>query len=172
MEILKSAVDWAKAEMLSSSFFVLFGLSFLAGGLGFYYLGKTEIARAYIIPLFVAGALVLIIGLGIFFQSYARVSSFPLAFNADAAGFIEAQLQDANKVLGQYRTAIFLVIPLIIAASAVLMIVLDGPMWRASFVTTIAMMSVLLLVDTNANARLEAFKTKLIEARETENRSN
>ena len=35
MDILKLANEWAKAEIFSSKFFILFGLVFLAGSIGF-----------------------------------------------------------------------------------------------------------------------------------------
>ncbi len=65
METLKAATDWVKAELFSTPFFILFGLVFMAVSLGFWKLGKTDMARAYIIPTLVAGVLLLIIGLGL-----------------------------------------------------------------------------------------------------------
>lgn len=67
MDILKSAIDWAKAELFQHHFH-LFGVVFMVASLSFWQLGKTEIAKAYIIPTLVAGALLLIIGLGLFLQ--------------------------------------------------------------------------------------------------------
>ncbi|WP_222435302.1 hypothetical protein [Puniceibacterium confluentis] len=60
MDIVKTATDWTRAEMLSSSFFILFGLSFLLASFGFWQLGRTDIARAYVVPMLVAGTLILI----------------------------------------------------------------------------------------------------------------
>ncbi|TCL08114.1 hypothetical protein BXY66_0147 [Shimia isoporae] len=164
MDIVKTAVDWTRAEMLSSSFFIAFGLLFLGASFGFSYLGKTELARAYVIPTMVAGSLLLIIGGGIFIQSYGRVTSFPAAYGANPADFLSSELLRAEAVLGQYRIAVFRVIPLIIVACAVLFALIDSPIWRASLATTIAMMSVILIIDTNANTRLAVYKTKLEQA--------
>ena len=66
MQILKVATDWAKAELFSTPFFVLFGLLFLIASVGFWQLGKTEIAKAYMLPTLVAGSLLIIIGVGLF----------------------------------------------------------------------------------------------------------
>ena len=55
MDILKTAMDWAKADVFSSTIFIIFGIVFIAASLGFWQLGKTEIAKAYIIPGMVAG---------------------------------------------------------------------------------------------------------------------
>ncbi|MGB3616752.1 MAG: hypothetical protein WBA12_01420 [Catalinimonas sp.] len=69
MDILKASIDWAKAELLSTPFFVLFGIAFVAASFGFRQLGKTEMARAYVIPMLVAGALLMIIGVGLFLST-------------------------------------------------------------------------------------------------------
>lgn len=50
MDILKLATDWAKAEVFSTSFFIVFAVVFLIASLGFWQLGKTDLARAYIFP--------------------------------------------------------------------------------------------------------------------------
>jgi len=164
MDIVKTAVNWTKAEMLSSSFFVLLGALFLSASLGFWHLGKSELAKAYIIPTLIAGTLLLIIGLGIFFQSQSRVTSFPAAHKADAAQFITSEIKRADKVLNEYRIAVFKIIPLIIAVCALLILALEAPIWRASLVTTIAMLAVILIIDTNANTRLETYKAALQKA--------
>ena len=55
MELIKLSVDWAKAEVFSSTFFILFGTLFIAASVGFWQVGKTDLARAYITPTLVAG---------------------------------------------------------------------------------------------------------------------
>ena len=169
MDISKTAVEWAKAEALSSSIFILFGLLFILISIGFWQLGKTDMAKAFIIPTAAAGALLLILGVGLFLPSWSSISSFPAAYASDAGGFIEAEIERADRVISQYRTAVFLVFPLIIAACAILFIVLSGPYWRASFITVMAALVVVVLVDINANARLEVYRGKLLEAGKLEN---
>ena len=166
MTILNTATDWAKAETFSSVFFVLFGLVFLSTSLGFWQFGKTEVAKAFVIPALVAGTLLLILGIGLVFSNQARLSGFPVDFNNDASGFIEAELARADAVLNQYQIAVFRVIPLIIAACAALILYVEAPIWRASLITTIAMMAVILLVDTNASARHAAYRAKLLDAQQ------
>ncbi|MGP6086327.1 hypothetical protein [Antarctobacter jejuensis] len=69
MDILKTATDWAKAEVFSSSFFILFGAAFLVASFGFWHMGKTDMAKAYVIPTLVAGGLLLILGGGLVYGS-------------------------------------------------------------------------------------------------------
>ena len=163
MEILKATTDWAKAEVFSSTFFILFGILFVLAGIGFWQLGKTDMAKAYIFPMLVAGILILAVGLGIFFTNKSRVTSFTTAYKSDAPAFVESELVRVEKSLNEYKTIVFKIIPLIIAAFALLIIFADKPLWRAISITTIAMMAVILLIDSNANARLEVYKKQLVE---------
>lgn len=162
MEILKTATEWAKAEVFSSTFFILFGIMFVLASIGFWQLGKTVIAKAYIIPTLVAGALLLTIGFGLVFSNKSRISSFAADYNQDASAFVKSEIVRAEKTVNEYKTIVFKIIPLIIVVAALLIIFIDKPIWRAISITTIAMMVILLIVDSNANARLEAYKDKLV----------
>lgn len=162
MDILKSATDWAKAEVFSTQFFILFGVVFLLAGIGFWQLGKTDIARAYIIPTLVAGALHLIIGFGLFFTNKARVSQFETAYNEDASTFVKSELARAESTLKEYQTIVFKAIPIIIAVCALIIVFIDKPVWRASMITTIAMLVVILLIDGTAHGRIDAYNQQLI----------
>lgn len=161
MDILKTATDWAKAEVFSTSFFMLFGIVFMAASLGFWQLGKTEMARAYIIPTLVAGALLLTIGLGLFFTNKSRIKAFETAYNENPTVFVESEIARAESTLKEYKTVVFTAIPLIIAACALVILLSSSPILRASMITTIAMLVVILLIDGTAHARIEAYKKQL-----------
>jgi hypothetical protein len=111
-----------------------------------------------VIPALIAGLLLVTLGSGLLYQSLNRVTGFVTAYNSDASEFVASEVTRADQVLNQYRIAVFHVIPLIIAVCAVLLLFLEGPVLRASLIVTIAMMSVLLMIDTNANARLETYR--------------
>lgn len=161
MDILKAATDWAKAELFSTPFFILFGVMFMSASVGFWQLGKTDMARAYIIPTLVAGALLTIIGLGLFFTNKARIKQFETAYNADASAFVASELVRAEATLKEYKTIVFTAIPLIIAACALVIFFMSTPVWRASMITTIAMLVVILLIDGTAHARIDAYNKQL-----------
>jgi len=164
MDILKTATEWAKAEMFSSQFFILFGILFVLATIGFWQLGKTEIAKAYILPTLVAGILLLIIGLGIFFTNKSRVTSFSTNYNSDATTFVQSEIIRTERSMGEYQLIVFKIIPLIIVVAALFIIFMDKPNWRAISITTIAMMVVILFVDNNANARIEGYHKELVAA--------
>jgi len=162
MDILKAATDWARAELFSTPFFILFGIVFMVASLGFWQLGKTDMAKAYIIPTLVAGALLTIIGLGLFFTNKSRITQFETAYNTDASAFVASEIERAESTLKEYKNVVFTAVPLIIAACALVILFVNTPIWRASMITTIAMLVVILLVDGTAHARIDAYHKQLL----------
>ena len=161
MDIIKFATDWAKAEVFSARFFIFFALLLLVGSAGFWQLGKTEIARSFIVPALVTGILLLAVGVGIFYANRSRITSFQEAYEKDAAAFVQSEMQRTDKSLGEYRTIVFKVIPMIIVVAALLIVFFQNPTVRAASILTIGMMVVILLVDSNANARLQEYRAEL-----------
>lgn len=161
MDILKIAQDWAKAEMLSTTFFIIFGFLFVAAGIGFWQVGKTDIAKAYVIPMLVAGLLVLVIGFGLFFNNKFRVTNFEKAFHEDAPAFVQAEIERVDATLKQYKT-VFILMPILIIIASLVIIFLNTPLWRAIGVTTIAMLAVLMVIDGTAWDRIKEYKEQLL----------
>lgn len=161
MEILKIAIEWAKAEVFSARFFIFFGLLFLAASVGFWQLGKSEMAKAYIIPTLVAGVLIMAVGVGIFFANKARISSFEEAYNANATEFVQSEIVRTQQSMTEYKNIVFKIIPFIIVAAALVIVFMDKHTWRATAITVIAMMVVILLVDSNANERIKYYHQQL-----------
>lgn len=168
MEILKAATEWAKAEVFSTRFFIFFAILFLTASFGFWKFGKTDLAKAYIIPMLVAGGLLLIIGLGLFFTNKSRIKAFEIAYNNDASAFVASEINRAERTLNEYKT-VFKVIPVIIIVAALLIIFVNTPTWRAICITTIAMMIAILLVDGTAHARIEAYYEQLVLIKDDQN---
>ena len=160
MELLKLATEWAKAEVFSTRFFILFALLFLIASAGFWQLGKTDLAKAYVIPTLVAGLILMTIGLGLFYTNKSRVVQFEKAFNADAPAFYETEIERSESTLKEY-TVVFRVIPILIIVAALLILFINTPTWRAISITTIAMLIVILLIDGTAHARIEAYHKAL-----------
>ena len=166
MEILKTATDWAKAEIFSSSFFIIFGVVFVAVSIGFWQLGKTDLAKAYIIPTAVAGVLLITIGIGLVYANKTRITSFEEDFNKDAPAFVQSEIERVDGTLKEYKTVVFTAIPLIIIAFALILIFVNTPTWRAISITTIAMLMIVLFIDGTAHARIEVYKNQLVEKTE------
>lgn len=164
MDILKTATDWARAEVFSTSFFLYFGAAFVFASLGFWRMGSTELARAYVVPLLVAGVLLLIIGGGLVYTNKTRIVSFAADYASDPAAFISAEIERTERTLKEYRTVVFTAIPLIIVAAALVILFVSAPAWRAAGITVVAMLVVILLIDGNAGARIAAYHQQLLEA--------
>lgn len=63
--------------------------------------------------------------------------------------------------MNEYKTIVFKIIPLIIIVSALVIILVEKPVWRATAITIIALMIVILLVDSNANERVISYNKAL-----------
>lgn len=160
MELLKLATEWAKAEVFSTRFFIIFAILFLSLSFGFWQLGKTDLAKAYIIPTLVAGVLLMTIGLGLFYTNKSRITQFEKAFNSDAPAFYESEIERAESTLKEY-TVVFKVIPILIILAALIILFINTPTWRAISITAITMLIVILLVDGTAYSRMENYHKEL-----------
>ena len=83
--------------MFSTRFFILFAIGFLIASVGFWQLGKTDLAKVYIIPTLVAGILLLIIGSGLNHTNIQRVKQFERDFNTDASAFYQSRNRTFRK---------------------------------------------------------------------------
>ncbi len=162
MDILKTATDWAKAEVFSAQFFIFFGVLFLIGSIGFWQLGKTELAKAYIIPLLVAGLLLATIGVGLLIANKSRVTSFVKDYNQDSVAFVKSEIIRTEKTINDFQNTVYKAIPIIIIIAALLFIFINKPVWRAISTTTIAMMIVIIMIDTNSYTRYVDYHKELI----------
>ncbi|ARN71153.1 hypothetical protein BST91_05555 [Nonlabens tegetincola] len=160
MELLKLATEWAKAEVFSTRFFILFAIGFLIASVAFWQLGKTDLARAYILPSLVAGILLLIIGSGLNYTNIQRVKQFEEFYNSDASAFYQSEIERTENTLKEY-SVVFRVIPILIIIAALVILFVNTPTWRAISITTIAMLIVILLIDGSAYSRIEYYNKKL-----------
>ena len=168
MELVKLATEWAKAEVFSTRFFILFALLFLIASIGFWQLGKADLARAYIIPTLVAGLLLMIIGVGLVYTNTNRVTEFETAYHQDATAFIASEFDRIEATLKEYNTVVFKAIPILMILASLLLVFVDKPLWRAISITTIAMLIVILLIDGTAHARIQVYKAQLEEVSQKE----
>nr|WP_313777836.1 MULTISPECIES: hypothetical protein [unclassified Allomuricauda] len=78
----------------------------------------------------VAGALLLTIGLGLFFTNKSRIKTFETAYNENPTTFVESEIARTESTLKEYKTVVFTAIPLIIAACALVILLVSIPIWR------------------------------------------
>ncbi|MEO1515050.1 MAG: hypothetical protein AAFV95_08550 [Bacteroidota bacterium] len=161
MDILKTANNWAKAEVFSSMFFIVVGILFVLAAIGFWQLGKTELAKAFVVPISVAAVLLLIIGAGLVYSNQSRIAEFPTAYEQDASAFVQSEIARAEKTMAEYQMIVFKIVPLIIVLAAFVIAFVGKSSWQAIGMTTIALMIAILLIDSNANARMETYHQQL-----------
>ncbi len=170
MDILKVAIEWAKAELVSTSFFIIIGVVFISCSFGFWQFGKTELAKAYVIPLLIGGLFLITVGFGLFFTNKARIMQFKSAYETNKSEFVQSELKRAEATLKEYKTIVFTGIPFIIVACGLVIFFVNSAVWRASMISTIATLTVILLIDGLAHARFEDYNKKLlIESQEVHN---
>ena len=160
MDLLKLSIEWAKAEVFSTRFFIFFAIGFLIASVGFWQLGKTDLAKAYIIPTLVAGILLLIIGSGTNYTNIQRVKQFEKDFNTDETAFYQSEIERSESTLKQF-IVVFKVVPILIIVAALLILFINTPTWRAISVTTISILIVILLIDGNAQSRIKNYHKEL-----------
>ena len=161
MEILKASNQWAKDEVFSSAFFILFGVVFILAAIGFWQLGKTEVARAFIYPTLVAGSLLLVAGISFAISNKNRLSGFEAEYQADSTTFVKTEIARVEKTLGEYRNIALKVLPFGIVVAALLIVFVDKPLWRAISMTTIGLLLCMIWIDSIAEARLENYHQQL-----------
>ena len=162
MELLHLSTEWAENEVFSTRFFILFAILFFIASLGFWQLGKTDLAKAYIIPTSVAAILLLVVGLGLFFTNKLRIKQFSEEYNANSISFYESEIKRTESTLKEYKV-VFKVIPILIIVAALLILFFNSATVKAVSITTIAMLIIVLLIDGTAHSRIESYNKSLKE---------
>ena len=162
MDLLNLSTEWAKNEVFSTRFFILFAILFLVASIGFWQLGKTDLAKAYIIPTSVAATLLLIVGIGLFYTNKSRIRQFNEEYNTNSISFYESELKRTESTLKEYKV-VFKVIPILIIIAALLILFFNSTTIRAISITTIAMLIIVLLIDGTAYSRIESYNKSLKE---------
>eukprot|EP01132_Coremiostelium_polycephalum_P020209 gene20209-24017_t len=161
MDILKLSTEWAKAEVFSAKITLLLSLLFFLSANGFWLLGKTAMAKAFVWPMVIAGILIAAISAGLYLANKPRIVQFEKAYNSDAKTFVQTEIARTTKSLNELAL-VFKILPLMIMAAGLLIIFVDTPLWRAIGITTIALMTVLMFVDSNTDARNTAYQDSFV----------
>lgn len=163
MNIIDISVAWAKGEVFSAKIVALISLFTLVCSLGFYLWGKTEVARAYWLPLTTAGVALVVIAIGLFSANNPRIESFQTQYKASPEAFIKAELERTAKSERDLNTIVFRVLPLIVVACAVGVIFIKGMHWRAWLTVMMVLTSFLMVLDSNTKARNMAYRQQLLK---------
>jgi ABC-2 type transport system permease protein len=161
MDILKIATDWAKIELISNSVFVLASVIFLSVSL-FLQIGARESHfSTYSLPFVIAAILLLILGAGLLFSTWQHSTNLEFQFQQDMTLFIQAELTRAEKTISQYKLAVNVIFPALGLISFCILLVFQNDQVRASAITSVIVLLILITVDTAAKERLVKYTKDL-----------
>lgn len=161
MEILKAASDWAKAEIVSSIFFMLFGIIYLLAAFGFWRWGNSTLMKSLFIPILIAGGLLLSAGVGFYLSNKSRLTSFETSYKTSPSALIEAEIERTTQTIKTYENIALKVFPAIIIVAVLLSIFISTPIIRAICIAIIAFLSVLVVLDSQALKRTKTYHQQL-----------
>ena len=75
---------------------MLFAILFFTASICFWLFGKTDLAKAYVIPNLIEGLLIMTIGIGLFYTNKNRIKSFEIDFNKNPAVFLLMNQTELN----------------------------------------------------------------------------
>ena len=161
MDIIKWSTDWARAEVFSAKIVWLFSGIELLTAIGFWYWGRTTMARAFIWPLLVMGLFLIAVGTGLYAANHPRIAQFENDYSHDKAAFLEAEIQRTSN--SQRSLAlVFRTLPAIIIVAAIVIMLAPASIWRAIAVSIILTAAFLMVVDSNTEARNDAYHSQLL----------
>ncbi|MDH7460517.1 hypothetical protein QEG73_04485 [Chitinophagaceae bacterium 26-R-25] len=162
MDILKLSTEWAKAELFSSKIVLLFSVIVLLSAAGFAVWGKTVMAKAFVVPMIVAGLFMVAVSIGLYAANKPRVEQFEKEYSANADSFIKKEIARTTKSQGELKM-VFKILPAIIIVAAILLMLFPSANWRAITVTLITTAAFLMIVDSHTDARNNAYREQLIQ---------
>lgn len=162
MEIIKMSTDWARAEIFSAKVVWIFSIITIVSAVGFYYLGKTAMAKAFVIPLAIIGFLIAIIGTGLYAANKPRVTQFEESYKTDSVAFIQKEIERTSKSNGDF-ILVFKVLPILMIVGAAMLLLGKSPYWQTSGLSLVLLAVFLMAVDSNTAARNEAYRQELLK---------
>jgi hypothetical protein len=148
MDIVRLSTDWAKAEVFSAKIVWLFSTITIIAALGFWFWGRTGMARAFTWPLLLAGIFMAAVGAGLYIANSPRITRFETEYSHNPETFLQGEIlrtAESKKELA----LVFKILPAIIIFAAAGILLLPPSLWRAIAVTTIITAAFLMIVDSN-----------------------
>ena len=166
MEIINYSIEWARGEVFSSKIIALISVLMLLSAAGFYYWGKTPMARAYWMPLAVAGVFLVVVAGGLFFANHPRIDKFQEQYKADALLFVKSELERTAKSDHDLNLIVYLVLPIMVIVCSALVIGFTHSIHaRAWLIVMMLLGSFLMIIDSNTKARNAEYRNHLVECK-------
>jgi ABC-2 type transport system permease protein len=124
MDMIKLSTDWARAEVFSAKIVWLFSVVELLAAIGFWYWGRTTMAKAFTWPLLVMALFLISVGAGLYLANHPRIAQFENDYRQEPQAFLEAEIQRTSNSQ-QGLALVFRILPAIIIVAAIV-IMLDA----------------------------------------------
>jgi hypothetical protein len=162
MDIIKISTDWARAEVFSAKIVWIFSVVEVLAAIGFWYWGRTAIARIFPWPLLVMGLFLVAVGTGLYSANKPRIAQFENEAHRDPKTFLDAEIQRTSESQRELAL-VFKILPGMIIVAAVVIMLAPATGWRAISVTIILTAAFLMVVDNNTTARNDDYHSQLLE---------
>ena len=153
MEIINYSIDWARGEVFSARVIALISVFVLLCAAGFYFWGKTSMARAYWLPLALSGVFLVVVAGGLYYANHPRIASFQEQYRENPELFVRGELERTAKSDSDLTMIVFRILPVIVIACAVGAMFITKTLWRAWFIVLMMLGAFLMAVDSNTRAR-------------------
>lgn len=164
MEIINYSVDWARGEVFSAKIIALISVFVLLCAAGFYFWGKTAMARGYWLPLLVSGVFLVVVAGGLFFANQPRIEQFQQAYRENPEAFVKSELERTAKSDHDLNLIVYRALPAIILVCGIIVMFVTGPNLRAWLITLMMLCAFLMAIDSNTTARNYNYRQQLLEA--------
>jgi len=161
MDIIKAETEWAKAEIVSAIIFMLFGICYILGSFGFWKFGNTPLAQSLVIPILIAGVLLLSAGISFYASNKSKIKNFESDFKSNPSELINSEITRTASTIKTYESVALKVFPVIIVVSALVFWFVPNPTIRAICLAIIAFLFVLVLLDSQALKRIKKYHQQL-----------
>ena len=162
MDIIKISTDWARSEVFSAKIVWMFSVVEVLAAIGFWYWGRTAIARIFPWPLLVMGLFLVAVGTGLYSANKPRIAQFENEAHRDPKTFLDAEIQRTSESQRELAL-VFKILPGMIIVAAVVIMLAPATGWRAISVTIILTAAFLMVVDSNTTARNDDYHSQLLE---------
>lgn len=153
MEIINYSIDWARGEVFSARVTALISVFVLLCAAGFFFRGKTSMARAYRLPPALSGVFPVVVAGGLYYANHPHITSFQEQYRENPEQFVKSEPERTAKSDSDLTMIVFRILPVIVIACAIGAMFITKTPWRAWFIVLMMPGAFLMAVDSNTRAR-------------------
>lgn len=154
MEIINYSVEWVRGEVFSAKIIALISVMVLLSAAGFYFWGKTSMARAYWLPLAISGVFLIVVAGGLFFANHPRIAAFQQQYKENPEQFVKSELARTAKSDHDLNLIVYYVLPIMVIVCGVLVVGFKESTYARAWLIVLMMLGAFLMViDSNTKAR-------------------